>query len=72
MTNSERRKILYKQADLLHREAGDLKSRTDSGSIVIRHVLFGPEELKSIADRLEAMSKHVKSVADDIDAECRQ
>jgi len=68
MTNSERGKILTEQADFLHREAESLKTLAQSGS-VIGQVNFRPDGLKSIGEKLEAISKYVKSVADDINAE---
>lgn len=67
MTNDERIKILAEQAEFLHAEAENLKTLAQSGSYV-GEVRFLPSGVKSIGEKLEAISKYVQSVADDIRA----
>ncbi|MGA7754997.1 MAG: hypothetical protein WCB05_19365 [Candidatus Sulfotelmatobacter sp.] len=68
MTNAERVRLFCEQTDFLHLEAKDLKSRVPENSYVTS-IIFSPEDVKSLASELEAISEYVKAVADDLQSE---
>jgi hypothetical protein len=61
-------KILDEQADYLVREAETLDSLAEGGAAA-GEVRMLPSGLKGIADRLEAIAKYVKSVANEMRSE---
>jgi hypothetical protein len=61
-------KILDEQADYLHREAETLKLLAEGGAVA-GEVRMLPSGLKSISDKLKAIGKYVKGVADEMRGE---